>query len=177
MAMDMIEHEDPAGTPGALAARAEADIFQFGTGTNILNRSFLIKKMEIEFQLLSPIVSDISQVSTFAGYLIFQKESGSTDGDTVAEAFDAGLEDDEIHRRIIWSRQFNWSPNWVDVSGNDLADMGQDISWKTSKSFTKGMPLDKLEDYRWKTFNSSPSVAWLTGSITSLRVRYFGVYL
>ncbi len=174
--MVILEHEAQI-SPGALAARAETDIQGIGATTSILNRSYLCKKMEIEFTLAPPFATDdAASTGMFVGSLIIQNQSQGTDADTVAESFDAALENQVIHSTVIWSRNFIWQSPLVDDTDN-VAHLGLPVVFKTSKSFSKGMPFDKDSIYQWKLFNPSSSLAWLTGSSAFLRVRYFGVWL
>ncbi len=178
MVMDMIEHETTGSSNLALATRAEKDVLTIGTGADILNRTFLIKKMEIEYSLTVPFVTDVATVQTQLGFLALQMTSAGSNADTIAESFDATLEDKSVHDSVIWSRNFIWYPHLLDTTGNDLVAFNPNtISFKTSKSFPKGYPLDKDEVYTWKVFNQSGSISWLTGSTNNLRVRYWGVYL
>ncbi len=177
MAMDMIEHETPSTTPGTLSSRGAADIFTIGTGTAILNRSFLVKRMEIEFILEPPVDTSIDDgLGLQSGYLLLQKTSAGSDSDTPAEAFDALLENKAVHETVVWSRPFGFWNTLIDVSGNDLVELAQPVVFKTSKSFPKGYPLDKDEIYIWRLFNSG-ATSWLTGVVSQLRVRYWGVFL
>ncbi len=177
--MPMLEHENAAVTMGALAARGEVDIASFGSGTQILNRTFLIKKMEIEFFISPPADGDVSAIPIPAvGNLVLMKTSGGTNADTVAECYDSAVEDQKVHENVIWTRNFIWVPTILDITGNDLVAYSSIYAlFKTSKSFPKGYPLDKDETYVWKVFNQDPANAWVTGSFAYLRVRYFGVDL
>ncbi len=171
----MLEHETANIAPGGLAARAQSDIFTIGTTTKILNRTFLIKKMEIEFSFLPAAVTDDAGVlAAQGGMLCFQDISSGTDTDTVAEALDADLEDQAKHQSLIWTRNFVFNYNLIDDADN-IVTLPTLITWKTSKSFPKGFPLDKSKSYKWTIFNQTAT--WLTGSLANLRVRYFGVYL
>ncbi len=175
MAMDMLEHEDANISPGGLAARAQSDIFTIGTTTKILNRTFLIKKMEIEFSFIPAAVTDDAGVlAAQAGMLCFQDISSGTDTDTVAEALDANLENTAVHQTLIWTRNFAFNYNVIDDADN-IVDLVPITVWKTSKSFPKGFPLDKDKQYKWSLFNQTGT--WLTGNLANLHVRYFGVYL
>lgn len=175
--MPMLEHEGAASGYGALAARSEGTIETIGSGDNILSRSFLVKKMEIDFLFLPNFDGDVSASDTFAGMLAFYKSSGATDADTLDEILDADLEDSAKHRNLIWAKHFDWYPHIFDITGNDLANYGKGVTLKTSKSFPNGYPLDKLETYKWVVMNLHGANAWDTGSVTYLRVRYWGAYL
>ncbi len=175
--MDVLEFEVPGSAPGALVTRTDHTIFAFGAGgATELKRTFLIKKMEIEFTLCTPVTTDLATLDTCRpSYLVFQKTSGRTDSDTVAEAFDSNFQgDDDKHLTVIWSMPFLFQEGIVD-STSDVV-MITDISRKTSKSFPKGYPLDKDEVYTWKIFNAS-GVNWSTGGSIDLRVRKWGVYI
>ncbi len=173
--MDMLEFEVQSA-PGALGARAESNQITIGTTTEILNRTFLIKKMEIQFSMIPWSDTDISAIVTGFGYLYFYQSTGATDRDTLVEILDARLDDSEIKRQLIWLRNFVIHPFVLD-SINNAVEQGTMISWSTSKSFPKGYPLDKDEQYKIGVFNPSTSVAWVSGSVIIIRVRFWGIYL
>ncbi len=177
MVMDMLEHETADHAPGALAARAHSTIFTIGTSTNVLNRTFLLKKMEIEFTWFSATpTDDANAIFGEFGYLLLQNTTSGTDADSPAESFDAALADREKHNTIIWTRNFLAQPSLFDDTDN-ISFPGNLVSFKTSKSFPKGFPLDKDENYSWRLFNQSTASPWTTGGVANLRVRYWGVYL
>lgn len=175
----MLEHEG-TGQPGTIATRTDADLMQIGSeaiaSTVRLNRSFLLKKMEIEFCREPDSIT--AEASYFGGgyteYLVFQCDSAGSDVDTVAECYDASLEDKAKHDPIIWTRIYNWTSTLADTTNHTFV-AGRIACFKTQKSFPKGYPLDKDHTYQWKIFNAtaytSPDAKWY------LRVRYWGVYL
>ncbi len=176
MAMDMLENETSFSSVGALASRADFDLQTIGgSGTNVLNRSFLLKKMEIEFALLLAQTLDDASLVQNLGYLVLQDESAGSDADTTAESFDAVLEDKAKHNTVIWTRLFHFVHPLNDDADNILHP-GVTPVFKTSKSFPKGFPLDKDNSYQWKLFNPT-STPWTTGNLAFLRVRYWGVFL
>ncbi len=176
MAMNLLEHEGDNIAGGALAARGTATLFTLGTTSNLISRSFLCKKMEIEFTLLPPSETDVSTWNSFKGELVLQNVSVNTGYDTPAEAFDARIDDEEAHRSIIWTRNFQWTETLVDTTTEILTEY-HPVSFKTSKSFSKGFPFDKDEQYRWTVFNPDASNAWATGTDIYFKVRYWGVWL
>ena len=176
MPMDMIEHEVANVAVGALASRVHVDIQTIGTSAGILNRTFLIKKMEIEFCYLpSFVLDDASTLQSNVGYLILQDESSGSNTDQPAEAFDAQLEDKAVHESVIWSRIFVFVNPLQDDTDN-ISFPATNVIFKTSKSFPKGFPLDKTKTYQWKIFNPT-TLAYIDGGLAYLRVRYWGVYL
>lgn len=176
MAMDMIEHEVANVAVGTITTRAHVDIQTIGTSAGILNRSFLIKKMEIEFSFLPSFTTDdASGQGAFPAYLIFQDESSGSNTDQPAEAFDAQLEDKAVHETVIWSRIFHFNHGLRD-DADQISYAGIPATFKTSKSFPKGFPLDKTKIYQWKIFNPTTST-FFDNSLAYLRVRYWGVYL
>jgi len=123
-----------------------------------------------------PTVTTIGGMSTAElFYLVFRKTTGGSDIDTTAEAFDADVEDDSKHKVVIWSRPGVARPLLLDDTEN-VVDQPPIVVWKTSKSFPKGYPLDKDEDYTWSVFNAAGST-FVTGYLAFLRVRYWGVKL
>ncbi len=175
--VDMLEHEGVVGI-GALASRADAAVAIIGRGeTQEVERSFLIKKMEIEFTLQPARTPDDANVDTdLISFLIFRKTTGADAIDTTAEAFDARIDDKEAHQRVIWSRNFLYREILLDDTDN-ISQWGQNIVWKTSKTFPKGYPMDKDETYAWSVFNADNANTYSNGAFAHLRVRYWGVYL
>ncbi len=172
----MLEFEVNDITPGALASRTSSDFFAIGTTTKILNRTFLFKKMEINFSLLPSIITDDATTSTYgAGYLVLQNTTAGTDSDTVAESFDAELENTQVHNTVIWAKIFSFNYGLRDDADQISYPPGL-VNMNTSKSFSKGFPLDKDETYTWRVFNNTAGT-WVTGNIIHCRVRMFGVYL
>ncbi len=178
MAMDMLEHEHNQHNAGALASRTSSTIMSIGSGTEILDRTFLVKRMEIEFMITPwPDVTIAALDTPRKGYLVFINTSRRTDADTVAESFDAPLTNKEMHQGLIWSRPFVLVTELVDDTEN-VVDRPQNPStvFKTSKSFSKGFPLDKDETYAWQLFNAGGN-AWASGSDAYLHIRYWGIYV
>ncbi len=173
--MDMLEFEVQS-SPGALAARAESNQITIGTTTEILNRTFLIKKMEIQFSLLPWADTDITGVVQNFGYLYFYQSTGATDRDSLAEILDARLDDAEVKRMLIWLRNFVITPLIIDPTNNSY-DPGSVIAFTTSKSFPKGYPLDKDEEYKIGVFNPHATQAWVATCVIIIRVRFWGIYL
>ncbi len=178
MGMDMIEDEVNDHSIGALAARSDSTLMSIGAGgVTELNRTFLVKRMEINFMHAAAVATDdAAWPGTYMGMLCFQKTSGGSDFDTSAEMFDAVLENKAGHELMIWSRYLIGTPSLLD-DADQISLMGLHTAWKTSKSFPKGYPLDKHDTYAWRFFNPSASVAIPTGSLTFLNVRYWGVFL
>ncbi len=175
MPMDLIEHEVANLSVGGITGRGHTDIHTIGTGAAKLNKTFLIKKMEIEFSFFPPAVSnDAGVLASQPAYLILQDESSGTDADTTAESFDAALENKAVHETVIWSRNFPVQYGVIDDADN-IVWLPAMVNFKTSKSFPKGFPLSKEKTYQWKMFNAGAVL--LTGGFLSLRVRYWGVYL
>ncbi len=142
MAMDMLEHEDYQ-TVSALASRATSQIISLGAdGTNAeLMKSFLVKRMEIEFTALADFTTDDAAGNGNVAYgLIFHRNSVDNTVDSVAEQLDARFEDINAHQAIIWSRPFLISPTMIDDADNTTLN-GRDASFKTSKSFSRGFRL------------------------------------
>ncbi len=177
MVMDILEHETAETAVGTLATRADLDLFTINDGAQqVLNRSFLIKRMEVNFVFLPPVnTDDATTPGSFAGYLALQDESSGTADDTVAEAFNAPIDADHKHNTIIWAKTFFAFSGYIDDTDNVTLRPTAAVM-NTSKSFPKGFPLDKLKTYQWKVFNPSGS-NWATGALVNLRVKYFGVYL
>ncbi len=175
MPVDMIEQENQGTSLDSLGARAEVVIATIGD----LDRTFLIKRMEIEFIANGGV--DVVGSQAFAtgnALLVFYHDSGvSADAEA---ALDAGLTDKESHNDIIWSRPFLISPKNLDDAGGWFLP-GIDTVFKTSKSFPKGYPLDKDDTYQWKVLNLSESLAFpnpvAEGSTIMIRTRFWGVYL
>ncbi len=173
----MIELESESAS-GALAARGENDGSVIGgTGSSILNQTFLCKKMEISFTLLaSTSTDDAGGPAPSVGYLVLQDESSGTDTDTVAEAFNGALENKPVHESIIWARIFHFTQGLIDDADN-IAYRAEHATFQTTKSFPKGFPFDKTKTYQWKVFNPSAATAWSAGTIWFMRMRAWGIYI
>ncbi len=178
MTMGMLEHEKEDIALGALASRSQVTLISIGVGATVseLSRSFLVKRMEIEYTIVPSLATDDGTVTgSRPFYIVFMKVSSGSHQDTVAECFDATLENSEIHKQVIWTRPGILQPDLVDDTDNVALRRDPDVV-KTSKSFSKGYPLDKDETYRWVLFNSGGS-AFTTGAFLGLRIRYWGVQL
>ncbi len=177
MAMDMLEHEDFQAV-SSLASRGTSQIISLAAdGTNAeITKSFLIKRMEIEFFALADThVDDASGTGVFPYVLMLHRNSVDNTVDSVAEQLDARLEDINAHQAIIWSRAFLIKPHIAD-DGDNVSDTGLDSNFKTSKSFSKGFRMDKDETYAWVVFNPG-TAANDAIAVRWLRVRYWGVYI
>ncbi len=177
MPMDMLEHES-VGAQSSIASRGTSTIITLGDdGTNEeLTKSFLIKRMEIQFSALADfIIDDASGLATAVLYLVLNKTSVANAIDTVAEQLDARMEDRSAHQQIIWLRPFIVRTHLVDDADN-VTFTGLDAVFSTSKSFSKGFRLDKDETYVWSIFNpgsgSSDNIA-----VIHLRCRYWGIHI
>ncbi len=177
MAMDMLEHEGFT-TQSSISSRGSSAIITMGDdGTNAeLSKSFLLKRMEIQFFAIANTVTDDASSTGTNGYLlIYGKTSVDNTVDTPAEQFDARLEDRGAHQSIIWVRPFMVRTHVVD-DADQVLTLGYDPNFSTSKSFSKGFRLDKDENYQWSIFNpgtaSADSIA-----VKWLRVRYWGVHI
>lgn len=176
----MIEHEEYKDTDGTIASRTALTLH-----TVSIHRSFLVKRMEIEFTAIPNAYE-----SNDAQYLPY-RSAGAASGDfqvlglafwdqtggvsLATNILDQGAEDAIEHKRLIWMRHV--------VTGMGLSDDTDNVvmppvwaTMKTQKTFAKGFPLDKDNTYLWTLFNpmghtSNHGVAWW------LRVRYWGVYL
>ncbi len=175
--MGLIEHEAAELGLGALAARTSAAATNIGKGeSQELERTFLVKRMEINGVILPHAETAISGVDTDRVISLgFYKTSGGADSNTPAEVLDAALDDDKIHRKLIWMRMFNYRP-FIISDAEDEVEFPPNIEFNTTKSFTKGYPLDKDEIYSWQVFNHS-SNALSSGALLTFRVRYWGVYI
>ncbi len=174
----LLEHETGSDAVGALASRSPVNILELGLaqGADELSQSYLLKKMEVNFTFRVFADTLISALDTTrVGALVFAKLSQSTDFDTVVEMLDAGIENAEAHRNLIWMRSFVITPDLVDDTEN-VVERGNHFEWNFSKSFPKGYPLDKDEHYQWQIINLGTN-AFQTGSFSSLRVRYWVVPL
>ncbi len=182
MSMPMLEHETQGTGLSGLTARNEVQIVAVD-----LDRTFLIKKMEVEFSVdpgLNLIADDASaaQFSIDQGLLVFFHEAGvATDAEN---ALDASLEDAEKHNDIIWSNPFNMSPGSFltdDADNVTSSQLAKDVIFKRTKSFPKGYPLDRSDSYSWKVINLSESAAFNAPATLVpnhfLRVRYWGVWI
>ncbi len=177
MAMDMLEHES-VGSVSSIAGRGTSTIISLGDdGTNEeLTKSFLIKRMEIDYFGAAGIqTDDATGPVTAPYYLMFHKTSVANDIDTIAEQLNARMEDKNAHQQIIWRRQYFCRNHVIDDADNTNYT-GSDVVFKTSKSFSKGFRLDKDETYVWVIFN--PSSVAVTAQVTvSFTCRYWGVYI
>ncbi len=163
MSMDLIEHETAGAAVGALAARGNLTLLTIAADD--LPQNFLIKKMEINVTWdLSAVVLDGSQI----GYICFRNADTS-----IANAFDARLDDPKLHQKVIWSKIMATTvfSTMATTEANSVI-----VTMNTSKSFPKGFPLSREDGYQWVLFNPS-AAALTTGGGFFLRVRYFGVYL
>ncbi len=176
MPMDLLEHE--AFTAGSsIATRASQVLTTIGAGgSHELPKSFLIKRMEIEYVCTPDVITDDAALGALVPMMLaLHKNSVAATVDTVAEQLDARIDDIMAHQQIIWRRKFIFNPSLID-DGDNITQLNPGVAFKTSKSFSKGFRLDKDELYRWVIFNplsgSSNLVAfhWLT-------VRYWGVYI
>ncbi len=178
MAMDMLEHENYR-TDSSIAARGTNAYLTLGDdGTNSeLSKSFLLKRMEINFTALADFIGDDATGSGTAAYVLgFHRTSVDNTVDTFAEQLDARLEDRLAHQAIIWYRNFNISTHLIDDADNS-ARAGIDVVINTSKSFSRGFRLDKDETYQWVLFNPSGIAAADIIAESGLRVRYWGVFI
>ncbi len=173
--VDMLESETGTNLT-ALAVRGTLDI----EAAFAPDRTFLIKKMEINFQCTGGLETSTTpgQVSELQAYLVFFHDSGAAGG-SIAAALNAGLQDKELHNDIIWMMPFLVRPQIVDTDAAwALAGLG--FAAMRTKSFPKGYPLDKDETYVWGLFNPRSSAWFLplsTAPNAQLRIRYWGVYL
>ncbi len=173
MGIDMIEHETQNTGMDGLAARAELTLV-----TVNLDRTFLVKRMEIGVGIHGGVEVVGAGVGVGLGELVFFHDDGlAADAEAALNATD---QDKETHNDIIWARHFNWAPDDIDdASGWALRGIHQ--SFKTSKSFPKGYPMDKNDTYTWRVINVHPSAAMpnpaAENSQIVLHVRYWGVYL
>ncbi len=176
MAMDMLEHE--ALTVGAeITARNTEKLFGLGPNEgHELTKSFLLKKMEIDFACLGALEISIGDMLAAIYMLVFDNTSSkSAPIDTPAESFDARIDDRQAHQGIIWGRDFIMSEGLLDTT-NGVGAHGTNFQMKTTKTFPKGFRLDKDEIYEWKIFN--PHVIALNiHRFVHLRVRYWGIYI
>ncbi len=176
MVMDMLEHEVlVAGS--SLATRSQQDLVSIGEGlTHVLEKSFLVKKMEISFAALPDFVTDdAGAITTAIQYLLLRTTSRDSTIDAVSEQLDARIGDREAHQGIIWMRIFDILTHLVDDADN-VSTFGKSASFSTTKTFSKGFRLDKEEDYRWSVFNPHTTTVNIV-SFYSIRVRYWGVFL
>ncbi len=176
MAMDMLEHET-VQSGSSIATRGSSQIININKGGNSeLTKSFLLKRMEIEFTALPQQVTNDAIAGAIGLYtLMFISQDRGGEIDTPAEMLDARLDDRIAHQGIIWRRNFVLQPVLVDDADN-VTQIGQVANFKTSKSFRKGFRLDKDEDYAWEIFN--PAGASQDQILTHfLTVRYWGVYV
>ncbi len=175
MAMDMLEHES-FGTQSSIASRGTSTIITLGDdGTNEeLTKSFLIKRMEINFSALAKIITDDAASFGSAIYaLVLTKTSVANAVDTIAEQLDARATDRDAHQQIIWFRYFNMV-NWLRDDADNVTSPSGDTLFNTSKSFSKGFRLDKDETYVWAIFNPDSGASDQIAQI-ALRVRYWGI--
>lgn len=182
MSMPILEHENEGSVFDGLATRDEVTLISVSP-----DRSFLIKKMEIEFMVMPGEDADTetSAFTSFApdvGLLVLYHDDG-TSSDAEA-SLDATLQDTESHNDIIWSQPFQYQVRYIyldDTSGTGAVIQGIPVVLKRTKSFPKGYPLDKDDTYSWRAVNVKETAAFSnpTGINTRhfLRVRYFGVYL
>lgn len=176
MAMDMLEHET-VSTISSIAARGTQSLITLGDdGTNEeLTKSFLIKRMEIQFVALANFETDDASATIGTGsyMLVLNKTSVANAVDTVAEQLDARMTDRDAHQQIIWTRLFLVRTHVID-DGDNVTFPGLEAQFNTSKSFSKGFRLDKDETYVWQLFNPSSASADKIAA-TVLRIRYWGV--
>ncbi len=172
----MLEHEKFAAA-SAIASRGFAQIDSIGVGElNELNKSFLLKRMEIDFMSIPDLQTNDATASIHAPLmLVMFRSSGAAAIDTVAESLDARFDDIQAHQTIIWRRKFLENPSIIDDADN-VIDLSKANTFKTSKSFSKGFRLDKDEVYLWGIFNPTTVSLDITAS-RWLTVRYWGVYL
>ncbi len=175
--VDMIEHESSVSLD-SIATRATGSL-QVLTGGTDFDRTFLIKKMEVELTVYPGI--DFAAAPTFAapvpGKLVFFHSGGIAS--SIADAFDAALTDKERSNDVIWTLPFVWQPMVHDTDAVGDIIPGQGVALARTKSFPKGYPMDKDEVYSWTVFNPG-SFAFPNPDSNSeciLRVRYWGVYL
>ncbi len=175
MPMDMLEHENFA-SQSSISSRGSSAILTLGDdGTNSeLAQSFLVKRMEIDFAALSNTeLNDANAAPSEIYVLVFHKISVDNAVDTVAEQFDARLEDRQAHWSIIWTRPFIQRERLADDADQVFSE-SLEPAFKTSKSFSKGFRLDKDETYQWALFNPGAS-AIDSMAAKWLKVRYWGV--
>ncbi len=172
----MLEHEQ-FGASSSIASRGTSVLLTMGpNGTHELNKSFLLKRMEIDFLVTADLNTNDATHSVQAPYyLVFHNIEVSAQINTVAENFDSRLDDRQGHQPVIWTRPFLVDPYLVDDSDN-VTLKGQGVAFKTSKSFSKGFRLDKDELYTWSIFNPFTSALDVIGFV-GLKVRYWGVYI
>ncbi len=175
MAMDMLEHET-YGAASSIATRGTATLLTFGDdGTNEeLTTSFLCKRMEIDFIALADLISDDATGNGNASYCLgLHKTSVANSIDTFAEQLDARMTDRDAHQQIIWRRYFSIFTYLIDDADNSAGN-GNDVVFKTSKSFSKGFRFDKDETYQWVLFNPTSASIDIIAE-RGLMVRYWGV--
>ncbi len=177
MPMDMMEFEITSAE-SSIASRGTAAQFSHGnSGTSAEQpRSFLCKRMEIEFAAVADLIADDASGSgTIVNVLTLASRERTGTLDTIAEFFDARFDDRTAHQGVIWSRPYIIRPTLVDDADN-VAFSGVDAVFKTSKSFSKGFRFDKDEKYEWAIFNPLATATDFTSTVY-LHVRYWGVYL
>ncbi len=178
MPMDMLEHEN-FGAESSIAARGSSTILSLGDdGTNSeLTKSFLIKRMEINFLASANYLTDDNLGPSHGFYaLVFTKTSVDNTIDTIGEQLDTRLEDIRAHQNIIWFRYFYVREGMRDDTDN-VTTAPLAATFNTSKSFSKGFRLDKDETYIWAIFNPDGGAAQDTLALSALRVRYWGVHI
>ncbi len=169
----MLEHESSA-SPDATTTRSTTSI-----ETLNVDRTFLIKKMEIQF-IFTPGGDSGTTTPQHTGhpmYLVFFHNDGTAAN--TAAALDGGFQDPETHNDIVWMAPFIFKPAEVDDAGG-WAVQGTQVALTRIKSFPKGYPLDKNDSYTWLMFNPSTATApdpAAINSLANLRVRYWGVYV
>ena len=174
--MDMLEHEDAQTALGAIASRSNLNVFTIGQGAVVLPRSFLVKRMEIQYVIQPHAETAISGIDTDRILLVnLTNTSAGTDRDSLDEVLGASLDDPAKHKLMVWSRMHLYRPIVVSDAEDEVV-FPQPIEVKTSKSFPKGFPLDKDEVYTWRVSNLGGN-AISTGAFISLMVRYWGVWL
>ncbi len=161
----------------SIAARGQDSLQTIGEGqTNELTKSFLVKRIEIDFMAVPDLQTNDATAAVHAPYgLYLIKTSGPASIDTVTEMLGARFDDIVGHQNIIWRRTFMVNPSIIDDADN-VIDLASAQGFKTSKSFSKGFRLDKDDVYQWVIFNPT-AVALDIVATWWLQTRYWGVYV
>ncbi len=172
----MLEHEQYSAI-SSIASRGQSSLTTVGrTGAHEISKSFLLKRMEIDFIALPDLITDDASATANAPYILcFSNQNNAAQVDTPAEMFDVRLEDKLGHQNMICTRPFVIQPHLIDDADN-TSHLGETTIFKTSKSFSKGFRLDKDALYTWSIFNPT-GVSLDVIQDAWLKVRYWGVYL